>query len=748
MDTNPPKTATILIVDNDLSVCKLFEVFLEIEGYKPIIATSGAIALEMAKSNDIDLILLDVMMPEMDGFEVCSRLQADPAQKKVPIIFVTAKDDTESYIRGFELGAIDYLNKPINRLELTVKIRNYLNLSWNEARLKESELRYKSIVEDQTELIIRFLPDGTISFVNNAFCNYVNKRSEELLGISLHSKPIQSPLSYILPELESLTKANPVRSGRRRIIFSEGRTSWLEWVDRALFDGTDQLIEYQCVGRDITVQKKYEDVIHLVADETSGIIGELFFDVLLTNIAKILNVDYAILGRFSNRNNAVINTFSACKNGFIIDDFELSFENTVFKDQISKEILLYQGEENSDENEVITVLGEEVRSFASVPLFDKNQDAIGVLVILTKKALQLPDLVIDLIKIFSIRAATELERSISDKKIQESEKKFKNIFQSSADSIVITNFEHEIIEANETFHKRFGLNGEKAYLIGFMHHNDKAKYESSFVELLQSEKVYNPIEIKMLNPKLEIRIYEIISKVIEYQGDKSVLSILRDITERKEMQLQILNTIIDTEEKERKRFSQDLHDGLGPMLSTIKLYINQLEDKDLKKKARIDMIHQSTEMIDEAIATAKDISNNLMPSVIRDFGLIAAIETFCQKINVVELIDVYFDPNVTSKGFNKTVEIVLYRIVKELINNTIKYAQAQHINITLNERNNKLQMLYEDDGIGFDVQAVINSRNKGMGLNNIITRAKSVNGTCMMKSVLGQGLSVIIDINF
>ncbi len=743
MDTNPPKTATILIVDNDLSVCKLFEVFLEIEGYKPIIATSGAIALEMAKSNDIDLILLDVMMPEMDGFEVCSRLQADPAQKKVPIIFVTAKDDTESYIRGFELGAIDYLNKPINRLELTVKIRNYLNLSWNEARLKESELRYKSIVEDQTELIIRFLPDGTISFVNNAFCNYVNKRSEELLGISLHSKPIQSPLSYILPELESLTKENPVRSGRRRIIFSEGRTSWLEWVDRALFDGTDQLIEYQCVGRDITVQKKYEDVIHLVADETSGIIGELFFDVLLTNIAKILNVDYAILGRFSNRNNAVINTFSACKNGFIIDDFELSFENTVFKDQISKEILLYQGEENSDENEVITVLGEEVRSFASVPLFDKNQDAIGVLVILTKKALQLPDLVIDLIKIFSIRAATELERSISDKKIQESEKKFKNIFQSSADSIVITNFEHEIIEANETFHKRFGLNGEKAYLIGFMHHNDKAKYESSFVELLQSEKVYNPIEIKMLNPKLEIRIYEIISKVIEYQGDKSVLSILRDITERKEMQLQILNTIIDTEEKERKRFSQDLHDGLGPLLSTIKLYNRSiLSAKNEENKAIA--IEKSIQTIDEAISSIKEIANNISPHVLRDFGLVVAINSYINKFNDSNNLNICFQHDIDQR-FDTKIETSLFRIIIELINNTYKHAYANNIIIGLDYSDGLIAASYADDGIGCDLTSIM-AKSTGHGISNIVNRTKSLNGEIDFKTTIDMGFFVKINI--
>lgn len=241
---------------------------------------------------------------------------------------------------------------------------------------------------------------------------------------------------------------------------------------------------------------------------------------------------------------------------------------------------------------------------------------------------------------------------------------------------------------------------------------------------------------------------QIRSKILYSGRNKQVMLMVHDIVDRKENEQMILRTVIETEERERKRFAKDLHDGLGPMLSTIKLFINQLDDKDLKKRDRTDMIHKASDMIDEAIATAKDISNNLMPSVIRDFGLIAAIDSFCKKVNATEHIDVFFDPNVVSSGFNKTVEIVLYRIVKELINNTIKYAKARHINITLNERNKRLQMLYEDDGIGFDVQEVMNSRNKGMGLNNIITRAKSVNGTCMIRSVDNQGVSVVVDINF
>jgi len=743
MDNNSRKKATILIVDNDLTVCKLFEIFLENAGHNSITANSGLLALEILKTQHVDLILLDVMMPEMDGYEVCTRLQADPVLKKIPIIFVTAIDDNESYIRGLELGAIDYLNKPVNQLEFTVKIKNYLNLIWNEAELKESELRYKSIVEDQTELIIRFLPEGTISFVNKAFCNYVNKSQEELLGFSLNSKNIRNPLHYILPDIKTLNKDIPVRTGRRRIIFSEGRTSWLEWVDRALFDTDEQLVEFQCVGRDITIQKKYEDVIHLISDETSGIIGELFFDVLLTNIVKILNVDYAILGKFSDLNNDLISTFSVCKNGFIINDFELSFKNTKFSQKISSEIILHQFNENSSKEESITVLDEELASLASVPLFDENHSAIGVLVVLSKRPLQLPDLVIDLLKIFSIRAASELERSISDKKIQESEKKFKNIFQSSGDGIIITNFDHEILEANESFQKRFELNGEKNYLTSFIYYTDKKNYEKHFRELLNEESASTPVEVRMISAENKTMVYEIKHKVIEYQGSKSVLSILRDVTARNEMQVQILNTIMDTEEKERKRFAQDLHDGLGPLLSTIKLYSRSILSAKNEENKQI-AVEKSIQTIDEAIASIKEIANNISPHVLRDFGLVVAVNSYINKFNDANNLNISFQHDINVR-FESKIEVSLFRIVIELINNTYKHSYANNIIIGLDFSDNIIALSYADDGIGCDLSSIM-GKSAGHGIANIISRTKTMNGEIDFKTAIDMGFFVKINI--
>ncbi len=341
-----------------------------------------------------------------------------------------------------------------------------------------------------------------------------------------------------------------------------------------------------------------------------------------------------------------------------------------------------------------------------------------------------------------------LNKQNRDSQNTDSKNSLNYIIKNSNDPVFIINSKLNFVQINPAVTEYFGYELDELRNLS----DDSMIFNNYFDQLrnfFENNTRLNPIALDYAVAK-DGRIIpvQIRSKILQNESNKQVMLMVHDIVDRKENEQMILRTVIETEERERKRFAKDLHDGLGPLLSTIKLFINQLDDKDLKKKDRSELILQATEMIDEAIASAKDISNNLMPSVIRDFGLVAAIESFCQKLNLTEQIDILFDPNVTSKNFNKTVEIVLYRIVKELINNTIKYAKAQHINITLNEKDKKLQLLYEDDGVGFDVQAVMNSRNKGMGLNNIITRAKSVNGTCMIKSVLDQGVSVVVDINF
>ena len=120
---------TILVVDDDLATLKLVGLVLDQEGYDVVAARSGEEGLERARLQNPDLILLDVMMRGIDGYEVVQRLRADPATARVPILMLTAKSDLDDQMTGFEVGADDYLTKPFHREELVARVESVLRLA-------------------------------------------------------------------------------------------------------------------------------------------------------------------------------------------------------------------------------------------------------------------------------------------------------------------------------------------------------------------------------------------------------------------------------------------------------------------------------------------------------------------------------------------------------------------------------------------------------------------------------------------
>ncbi len=129
----------ILIVDDNLKNLQVLGAALKENGYSIEFAMNGKDALNWVTSKIFDLILLDIMMPEMDGFEVCKYLKKDPATKDIPIIFLTAKTESESIVRGFELGAVDYISKPFGRDELLARVSTHVAL-----RTTQKELAVKN----------------------------------------------------------------------------------------------------------------------------------------------------------------------------------------------------------------------------------------------------------------------------------------------------------------------------------------------------------------------------------------------------------------------------------------------------------------------------------------------------------------------------------------------------------------------------------------------------------------------------
>jgi DNA-binding response OmpR family regulator len=119
--TQPAPASRILIVEDAPANIQTLTATLKVKGYQISVATNGKQALDVVARVRPDLILLDVMMPEMDGFETCQRLKASEQWRDIPIIFLTAKTETADIVRGFELGAVDYVSKPFNAHELLAR---------------------------------------------------------------------------------------------------------------------------------------------------------------------------------------------------------------------------------------------------------------------------------------------------------------------------------------------------------------------------------------------------------------------------------------------------------------------------------------------------------------------------------------------------------------------------------------------------------------------------------------------------
>lgn len=147
---NNIKTATILVVDDNEQNLELLQAYLEDLECKTIAAMDGVSALEIIKEAKPDIVLLDVMMPKMSGFEVCRRIKADPATANLPVIMVTALNEMGDIERAIESGTDDFLSKPVNKLELITRVKTMLKLKHLTDQL-ERTLAYLSEMEKEAK---------------------------------------------------------------------------------------------------------------------------------------------------------------------------------------------------------------------------------------------------------------------------------------------------------------------------------------------------------------------------------------------------------------------------------------------------------------------------------------------------------------------------------------------------------------------------------------------------------------------
>ncbi len=248
-----------------------------------------------------------------------------------------------------------------------------------------------------------------------------------------------------------------------------------------------------------------------------------------------------------------------------------------------------------------------------------------------------------------------------------------------------------------------------------------------------------PTEYKLINKNKAPAYIEVISKIATFNEQPAIFALIRDISVYHRREKQLITKIIHAEQSEHMRFARELHDELGPFLTGLKLYLEELDDPLVDRNRKSLLIEYLKKMSDEAVIKIRSVINNLMPKNLIELGLIPALEKIIERFTITGVIKITLNVNSYNLKTDSSLEFIIYRTVIELINNTIKHSGASEAVVVLSKSTLNIIVVYSDNGKGFDLKKCL-SDNKGIGLATILDRVELVHGKYKFHSKPGKGI--------
>jgi PAS domain S-box-containing protein len=315
---------TILVVDDEPESLRVLAGILQQEGYTVRPANSGELALASIAAQPPDLILLDIRMPGLDGFEVCRRLKAEEAARNIPVIFQSAATDLADRLEGLRLGAVDYISKPFQREELLARVRTHLELALlrgdleelvkertaqleleiaerkrAEEHLKDNEARYRALFEGIPDaLLIADIATGVIREVNPGACLLFARTRDELVGVhqsTLHPQRLARETEQsFLEDSHEAAEGKPGAPFEHVILRADGSEIPIEIrTQPVLLDGAKMILG---VFRDISERKRAEEALRILNTELEERVKERTAELAAKN-ADLEKMNKLFVGR-------------------------------------------------------------------------------------------------------------------------------------------------------------------------------------------------------------------------------------------------------------------------------------------------------------------------------------------------------------------------------------------------------------------------------------------------------------------
>ena len=598
-----------------------------------------------------------------------------------------------------------------------------------EENLRASEARYRSVVEDQTGLIARWKPDGTLTFVNKAVSNFIGLEYEQLIGLNFNLilQPIKEDKnSKLFSSLEAITPEHPIAQGQTQVLVTPGTPRWLEWRTRAIFDENGQVTEYQTVANDITEIKQAQDELR---DSEA-------------RYRSVVEIQTEFIGRF--KPDGTITFLNKAAQRLLGFPPEVMIGHSIF--EIVPEVgqMLAQGAVAYAD-----ILTPQKPSITDNLRATRADGKHALLEIVTQAIFNAQGEVIEFQT--TGRDVTELKRI--EAALRESEERYRSVVEGQTELIVRFLVDSTITFVNEAFCSYFSKTRQEilgSSALHMVYEGDK-HYIAQALENLQNNSsidLNKPYQTRVILANGEIRWLEsIASAITRPDGSFSEFQVVaRDITDLKlaqetleqqnELLRQLNDQLINVQEIERQRIARDLHDSVLNELGAMMIAPAEM----LTPKVVRDNYEQLIEQLRLTI--------NGLRSPMLNYGLYAALEDLYDRMMDNPLAEDIFTMEVapSQERFDSNVELHLFRIIQQACDNALQHAQAHHIRVYGQVEKSRVNITVADDGIGFRLETETDLVNvlaqKHFGLVSMLERGKLIGAEVQIDTRPGAGTQV------
>jgi PAS domain S-box-containing protein len=773
----------VLIAEDEFIVARNIKQQVQNLGYNVVgMASNEEQVLKAIASCKIDLILMDVMLQgPIDGIEIAKRVKAT---QPISFVFITAYSSDEYVDRARLVEPHGYLLKPFSNRDLTINIElaaykhkieqglreakmqlESLNLrleekvslrtaglkeanrqlmleikmrKHNEDKLRDSEQKYKELTE--------FLPIPVIETNKYLEITYANVATRELFDIN-ESKYFHQ-LSDLFPSNEKVHLDEAIRRCKEAESlvseeFSGSKRNSIESLSLIAYF-TPIVIESKFSG----VRVAFLDISQRVAAENQLRVLSLAIEqakdcIMITDKeSKIEYVNNAATREYGYSYDELIHsTPKIFRSRFHDDSFYTHLWQTISSGNSFSSVFV-----NKRKNDELFY---EEKTIS--PVKDKNGD---------------------------IRNYISTGRNITEKiKAEQKAIENQNLINSINNSVPIIIFIFDLIQQKVIF-----VNNQILSMLGYSQDevcnatfadiqnyfidlkeipistaltktDFKNGYQEEVVRVKHKHHGLNWLNVRFAEFKSDEtgRITEIIGSAIDVteqkQSERKLGAMMR-LNRMQDKRTQKIRTLslIQGQEDERRRISRDIHDGIGQMLTALKLNIENFDRPDSLTENEQIKYCRVNELIKETIAEVRRISNALAPPGLYDFGLYSVTKQLLEQLSTHAGIVIHFDSNIQSLRYSAVVEVTLYRIIQESINNALKHSRAKNIRLSINQDNEGLQLLISDDGIGlkYSKEELEHMKFSGKGLKNIKERAILIGAELKLVSKPKKGCTVNI----